>query len=111
MEDREAYRKKVGSRLRKARENAGYTQSDIQKIFKYKSCGTISQHESGIRLPDPYELYRMAQLYEVDANWLFGKEETENDRLYNEIMALPKESKEAHIALILSQKKPAGKVI
>jgi len=72
--DREECRKRIGSRLRAAREQAGLSQTDVQKTLHYKSTGTVSQHEAGIRMPPPAELFAMSQLYDVSADWLFGKE-------------------------------------
>jgi transcriptional regulator with XRE-family HTH domain len=69
---KEVYREIVARRLKEAREAAGYTQDDVQKLMKYKSRGTLSHYELGKRI-NPGELPRLAALYHVTLDWLYGE--------------------------------------
>lgn len=63
----------VGARLRQSREDHGFTQEYVMKLMGYTSLSTISNHESGKRMPRPEELYKIANIYDVSMDWLYGR--------------------------------------
>lgn len=63
--------KKVGLRLKTARERAGLSQEDVRKYLEYKSSSSISQHEKGEKLPRPEECRKLSVLYGVSMDYLY----------------------------------------
>lgn len=61
----------IGSRLRKARERKGWTQTYVCKRLGI-SNSTLSGYERGYRAPDPEQMRVFAQLYEVTTDYLHG---------------------------------------
>jgi transcriptional regulator with XRE-family HTH domain len=66
----------MAKRLKTARENRGYKQNYIARKIGIKS-NTLSGYESGARRPDADILTKLADIYEVSADYLLG-------RTYNE---------------------------
>lgn len=64
----------LGSRLRKAREKKGYSQRDVAKWLGITGS-SLSNYERGDRDPDTTILVRLADLYEVTADYLLGRDE------------------------------------
>ena len=65
---------RFSDRLRELRIAKGYTQQDIaDKIHVNKQ--TISQYERGIRQPQIEVLEELADVFNVDMNYLLGKED------------------------------------
>lgn len=65
---------RFSERLRELRIAKGYTQQDIaDKIHVNKQ--TISQYERGIRQPQIEVLEQLADVFNVDMNYLLGKED------------------------------------
>lgn len=62
----------LGKRLKKARENKRLTQVEAAKILGI-SNGTLSGYERNYRDPDTAILEKMAELYEVNVDWLLGR--------------------------------------
>lgn len=67
--------KKLGDRLKQAREKAQLTQVEAAKKLEITN-GAISGYERNYRDPDTETLSRLAELYGVTPNWLLGVEET-----------------------------------
>lgn len=66
--------KGLGERLKKARMNKGYTQTQAGDKIGI-SYGTLSGYERDYRNPDNETLIKMAELYGVEVTWLLGLEE------------------------------------
>ncbi|RKD22586.1 hypothetical protein BEP19_10010 [Ammoniphilus oxalaticus] len=62
----------LGKRLKKARESKGLTQLSAAKKLGI-SNGTLSGYERNYRDPDTAILDKMAELYEVNVDWLLGR--------------------------------------
>jgi transcriptional regulator with XRE-family HTH domain len=61
----------LGNRLKRAREKANKTQGDVCKTLGI-SIGTLSGYERDYRKPDAEMIRRLAELYEVTADYLLG---------------------------------------
>ena len=59
------------TKLKKARENKGLLQSDVEEITGLKRS-TLSGYEIGRTQPDIETLGILADLYEVSVDWLLG---------------------------------------
>ena len=65
------YREQLGEKLRKARENAGYTQlQTVQNLNINQS--QLSKIESGAIEPNIETLGSLIDFYEVSADWVLG---------------------------------------
>ena len=65
------YRESFPSKLKKARENTGFTQREIAKETGI-SQPSIAQYETGKREPDVETIGILADFYGVSVDWLFG---------------------------------------
>lgn len=65
------YREIFPERLKAAREEAGYTQSQVENITKIARA-KISHYETGKREPDIETIGILADFYCVSVDWLFG---------------------------------------
>ena len=65
------YEETFGQKLKQAREDAGYTQKDIELILGIKS-NTLSQYETGERQPKIEIIGKLADFYEISTDWLIG---------------------------------------
>jgi Predicted transcription factor, homolog of eukaryotic MBF1 len=65
------YKENFAPRIRKAREEAGYTQKDIEAILNIKQA-KLSKMELGQREPTLETLATLAQFYNVSTDWLLG---------------------------------------
>lgn len=65
------YREAFPSRLREARESAGYTQQQVEDETGIKRA-SLSHYEKGKREPDIETLGILAEFYCVSTDWLFG---------------------------------------
>ena len=59
-------------RLKEARNKASMTQEDVAKIMGYDSPNTIANKEKGARKIYSDELYKLARLYDVSIEYLYG---------------------------------------
>lgn len=66
--------KTVAERLTELRDKMGYTQKEIAITLKV-SGPTVSQWESGIKVPKNKNLERLADLYGVSTDYLMGRTE------------------------------------
>ena len=64
---------KFGDRLRELRTQKGLTQDDLSKILK-TSRSRIGMYEQGLREPDFEMLETIADFFNVNMNYLLGKE-------------------------------------
>lgn len=62
-------------KLKRAREDAGYNQRQVEKITGIKQV-TISSYETGRTQPDLETLGTLADFYEVSVDWLLGTKGT-----------------------------------
>ena len=65
------YKEQLGSKLRFARDRAGYSQEQIAEIMKI-SQSQISKLEKGIQEPNIELLGKLIDFYEISADWLLG---------------------------------------
>lgn len=63
----------LGSRLKKAREKKGFSQKDVAKWLGITGS-SLSNYERGDRDPDTTILVRLADLYDVSADYLLGRD-------------------------------------
>lgn len=78
--------------LRKLREEHNYSQTELGKLLNISNV-TISQYESGVRNPDMETLSRIADFFDVSADYLMGRNEnpklvaahTEKDLSFDEL--------------------------
>ena len=65
------YKEQLGSKLRFARDRAGYSQEQIAEIMNI-SQSQISKLEKGIQEPNIELLGKLIDFYEISADWLLG---------------------------------------
>lgn len=65
------YYESFPSKLKKAREDTGFTQREVAKETGLKQS-TIASYEIGRTQPDIETIGVLADFYEVDVNWLLG---------------------------------------
>jgi len=65
------YREVFSQRLKKARENTGFTQREVARDTGI-SQPSIAQYETGAREPDIETLGRLAEFYGISLDWLLG---------------------------------------
>lgn len=65
------YVESFASKLRKARENTGFTQREVAKELRI-SKSTIASYETGRTQPDIEMLGLIADFYNVSLDWLLG---------------------------------------
>lgn len=70
-EQNEQFMIELAAKLKKARELSGKTQKDISTILGLADT-TISNYETAHREPSAIILKKLADLYCVDINWLYG---------------------------------------
>ena len=70
------YAEGFASKLKKARENCGFTQREIESELKIKRS-TLAGYEIGRTQPDLESLGILADFYGVSVDWLLG---TKGDR-------------------------------
>ena len=74
----------LGERLKEAREKKGMTQMQVAKKLGITN-GAISCYERKYRDPDTETLRKLADLYEVNVDWLTGGKEVKKDNDGEEI--------------------------
>lgn len=65
------YTESLCQKLKKARENTGFTQREVAKETKIPQP-TIARFETGIRIPDAEKIEILADFYGVSVDWLLG---------------------------------------
>ncbi|WDM22604.1 helix-turn-helix domain-containing protein [Paenibacillus polymyxa] len=91
----------LGSRLKKAREKKGFTQQEVAKKLDVTN-GAISGYERNYRDPDSETLKKLADLYEVSINWIYGRDEKESEyTLPEEVISKVIKEAEAHYGVSL----------
>ena len=78
-------RAQIASRLRLAREAAGFSQGQVAKRLGLHRP-TLSEIEAGRRRVSADELPQLAELYGVDVAWLTSGEPSSADVLYERLM-------------------------
>lgn len=64
----------VASRLRTARESAGFSQEDVEEALGITQAA-LSNYEHGVRMPGLLRAVALAALYGVTLDWLVWDEE------------------------------------
>jgi transcriptional regulator with XRE-family HTH domain len=78
MENYAMYKETFAQKLKKARENTGFTQDEVSKETGIKRS-TIAGYETGRTQPDIENLGKLADFYEIDVNWLLGTQGRPSD--------------------------------
>ncbi len=65
------YKENFAAKIKKAREDAGYTQQQVADITNISRV-TISRIETGAREPCLEDIGILVDFYEISADWLFG---------------------------------------
>ena len=65
------YRESFPSKIRKARNNTGFTQKEVEKETGIKQS-TLTKYEHGKLEPDLEKLGILADFYGVSVDWLLG---------------------------------------
>lgn len=65
------YIETFAQKLKKAREDTGFTQREVAKELNMKQS-TIASYEIGRTEPDIETMCRMIDFYGINANWLLG---------------------------------------
>ena len=65
------YHEMFAQKLKKARKESGYTQEDVSLETKIPRS-TLANYETGRVEPDIETIGKLADLYEVSVDWLFG---------------------------------------
>ena len=65
------YKENFPNRIKKARLDAGYTQSEVEEVTKIRRS-KISKLETGLLEPDLETLGTVAEFYAVSIDWLLG---------------------------------------
>lgn len=65
------YKETFNEKIKKAREEAGYTQKQVSEITGISRV-TISRIETGTREPCLEDLGTLIDFYEVSADWILG---------------------------------------
>lgn len=71
------YKENFPNRIKKARLDAGYTQSEVEEVTKIRRS-KISKLETGLLEPDLETLGTLAEFYAVSIDWLLGIGQREN---------------------------------
>ena len=77
----------LGERIKYAREQKGYLQSDLAKLIGVKSSGVISNWEKDLNKPDAEKIVRLCNVLDVSASFLldyYGKSSFEFTSLEEE---------------------------
>lgn len=69
------YKEMYGKKLKKAREEAGYTQKQVEDLTGIKQS-TISKYEKGTPKPDIETIAILIDFYEISADWVLGTGKT-----------------------------------
>lgn len=86
------YAESFASKLKKAREETGFTQREVSKETNIPQS-TIANYETGRTQPDIENLGILADFYEVDVNWLLGTKGKKSENNYQNINDTYKEMK------------------
>lgn len=78
------YAEGFASKLKKARENTGFTQREVAKETKIPQS-TIANYETGRTQPDIENIGILADFYEVSVDWLFGTKGEKSEDNYQNI--------------------------
>lgn len=65
------YVETFAQKLKKARENTGFSQREVAKELNMKQ-GTIASYEVGRTQPDIESMGKMIDFYNISADWLLG---------------------------------------
>ena len=86
------YAEGFASKLKKARENTGFTQREVARETKIPQS-TIANYETGRTQPDIENIGILADFYEVSVDWLFGTKGEKSENNYQNIHDTYKEMK------------------
>jgi len=66
-------KKQMGLRIKRSREEKGFTQDDLAEKLKMKNRASISSYEAGRSIPPSDVLRDLADILEVSADYLLGR--------------------------------------
>ena len=64
-------KKKVATRLRQARENAGLSKKQVH-LMTGASYSTLNNWEKGIWMPNAFSMYKLCKAYKVNLEYFFS---------------------------------------
>lgn len=85
MKDSNVY-KKIGHRIRMAREKADLLQEQVAEKLGYNSVATISHFEKGIRKISVIDLQKLAELLDVPISYFFNTDDMEQETPHVEVV-------------------------
>lgn len=108
MKNQESKAKTIGSHIKVAREEAGYSQMDLAKKLGFESATAISLIENGERNITVENLEKIADFLHRDIRFFLGKDEEKVIGVEYALRAdknLPKEAKDAILHFVELAKK------
>ncbi|MEK3836501.1 helix-turn-helix domain-containing protein [Paenibacillus sp. FSL R7-0128] len=66
----------LGQRIKQLREERKVTQRELRDLLEYKETRSIQRIESGETLVDHEKLIKLADFFEVSADFLLGRTDT-----------------------------------
>jgi transcriptional regulator with XRE-family HTH domain len=80
----EAERKAFGKRLKEAREDRKWSQTELARRMGVERYATVSDWERGVNLPDNQQLFRLPVELGVSAAWLFHEVGAKHPAIFGE---------------------------
>lgn len=87
-------KKLVGTQLKKARKEAGYTQEELAKKMGLSTM-MISRYEVGLNDIPIDNLHKLSKILEKTIAYFYGEENPDSDKIWEEAKKKLKEQKEA----------------
>ena len=91
LPDGEAERRKLGDKLRQAREYVGFSQDEVANFLKIPRTA-VTNIESGQRKVEVLELMRLAELYRQPVSYFTGDEEEATAALPKDVAHLARQA-------------------
>ncbi|MGN0489374.1 MAG: helix-turn-helix domain-containing protein [Ruminococcus sp.] len=105
---------KFGERLKRARERAGLTQSDVQRSIGL-GFRSLSRYENNTAAPDPETIAELVRLYDVSVDFVLGFSDEMGHAPHGSSLAPPafltEEAAEALAALSPESREKVGEYI
>lgn len=91
LSDEETARRRLGERLREAREYVGFSQDEVSNFLKVPRTA-VTNMESGQRKVDALELKRLAELYRQPVSHFTGDDEEAGSALPADVAHLARQA-------------------